>query len=55
MIGDNKVLNNEMDRMYHSKMGKMLLEVQEKYSNQIKKIVEFKKKYHRVLITTSVT
>lgn len=41
--------------MYFSKMGKVLLEVEEKYSNQIKKILEFKRKEHRVLITTSVT
>jgi endoribonuclease Dicer len=44
-----------MARMYFSKMGKVLLEVEEKYSNQIKKILEFKRKEHRVLITTSVT
>ena len=44
-----------MARMYFSKMGKVLLEVEEKYSNQIKKILEFKRKQHRVLITTSVT
>lgn len=55
MIGDNKTLNNQMDRMYSSKMGKLLLEVEEKYHNQIKKIIQFKKKEHRVLITTSVT
>jgi endoribonuclease Dicer len=54
-IGDNKILTGEMARMYFSKMGKLLLEVEEKYSNQIKKIVEFKRREHRVLITTSVT
>ena len=41
--------------MFISKMGKMLLEVEEKYNNQIRKLIEFKKKEHRVLITTSVT
>lgn len=44
-----------MNRMFISKMGKMLLEVEEKYNNQIRKLIEFKKKEHRVLITTSVT
>lgn len=33
-----------MTRMYFAKMGKVLLEVEEKYSNQIRKIIEFKKK-----------
>jgi hypothetical protein len=37
--GDNKNLTDEMARLYYSKMGKVLLEVEEKYSNQIKKIV----------------
>ena len=44
-----------MKKMKNVKYGKLLLEVEEKYSNQIKKINEFKKKKYRVLITTSVT
>lgn len=44
MIQENTTLNNEMNRMFISKMGKMLLEVEEKYHNQLKKLIEFKRK-----------
>ena len=54
-LTEHKALTNEMNRMYFSKMGKVLLEVEEKYGNQVRKIMEFKKRQHRVLITTSVT
>ena len=41
--------------MKNVKCGKLLLEVEEKYSHQINKITDFRNKKFRLLITTSVT
>ena len=41
--------------LVNPKYGKLLLEIEEKYTNQIKKISEFRRKEFRILITTSVT
>lgn len=53
--GVTAALQNELNRLNNAKMGKFLLETEEKYASQLKKITQFRNKQKRVLISTSVT
>lgn len=54
-VTQNRNLDSEMSKLYNTKMGKLLLEIEERYNAQVNKIADFKRRKYRVLITTSVT
>jgi endoribonuclease Dicer len=48
-------LQSELNRFRNAKITKFLLETEEKYSSQLRKINQFRNREKRVLISTSVT